>query len=591
MAKPERRLNVALVVLIAVMVAFTGRAFVLQAWDAQAYAAEAAAKMKASNTLVAQRGQITDRNGQVLAATQPAVRVVADPLMISRNGVDSRITMTKKQKAKAEAAPGEIATILAKYLGGDAAEYKAQLTDLSRKHYVVIARQVPAWTYQKMRQEIADGGWLGIYKEDDPIRIYPAGDVASNVVGFMNAEGKGAGGLEYSLDAQLTGIDGKEVYDSSWNGRIPLGTNTLVPAQDGTSYTLTLDSEMQSMVNQALSAGVSRAGAKHGTAIVMNVKTGELLALSTTPGFDSNSPGTADAANLGNRAVSSPYEPGSVQKVITMAALADQGLVTPDTKVEIPSRLASGDGRIKDAYEHGTIHLTARGVVANSSNIGTVLLTRQMPKNQLRDYLLAFGLGSRTGIGLPGESAGWLPPTQMPDYSRDQIAFGQGLSVTAVQEAAAVAAIANGGLYNAPTLIKSATDGQGKPAAVPSTEPRRVISPEAAGQVMEMMESVITLKDARKLDNYRWAGKTGTAQRVDPTCSCYRGYTASFVGVAPAEDPQILVYVVIDQPTRGTDGSALALPVAQQIMNLALPRYGVVPSTTQPPKGKLTYEP
>lgn len=594
--KQTRRIQGLVVVMAVVMSVFMGRAFLLQAFDARAYAQEAAAQMKASRELIAQRGTITDRNGVVLAASEPAVRIIADPMMISRNGVNESVDMGPKQTRKAEEAPGAIAAVLAKYLGGTAEDYLPALTDLNRQHYSIVAKQVPSWTYEQLRVELSEGKWYGIYKEDDPVRYYPSGDVTANIVGFMGIDDDtnraiGAGGLEYALNRQLTGTYGKEVFDSSANGRIPLGNSTLIPAVNGTNYQLTIDSEMQLMANQALAQGITRAAAKNGVAIVMNVKTGELLALSTSPGFDSNEPNKADAQNLGNSAASAPYEPGSVQKVLTMAALADAGLVTPTTKVEIPSTLPSGDGFIKDAFSHGTIYLTGSGVVANSSNIGTVLLSRQMDKQTLVDYFASFGLGRTTNIGLPGESSGWVPKADMPNYTLDQIVFGQGLSMTALQMAAAVAAVANDGIYNAPTLLRATQNGTGQFTPVAAEDPRRVISPEASAMVLEMMETVVTKDKSRQLANYRVAGKTGTAQRVDPTCGCYRGYTASYVGVAPAEDPQLLVYVMIDQPTKGSDGSKLALPVANQILNLALPRYGVKPSTTPAPKAVLEYEP
>ncbi|MGA4669701.1 peptidoglycan D,D-transpeptidase FtsI family protein [Propionibacteriaceae bacterium Y1923] len=614
MKKQTGRLQAMVLVMALIMTVFMGRAFLLQAFDARAYAEQAAAQMKASRELVAQRGTITDRNGVVLAASEPAVRIIADPLMISRNGVDTSVDMGPKQTAKAEQAPTAIAEILVHYLGGSLEDYLPTLTDVSRQHYAVVATQVPAWTYEQIRADLAAGkrysgdpaidnpdekpsAWYGIYKEDDPIRYYPSGDVASNIVGFMGTDDEtrrpvGAGGLEYALNKQLTGTYGKEVYDTSANGRIPLGSSTLIPAVNGTDYQLTIDSEMQLIANQALAQGIRNAAAKNGIAIVMNVKTGELLALSTSPGFDSNEPAKADAQNLGNTAASAPYEPGSVQKVLTMAALVDAGLMTPDTKVEIPATIRSGDGSIKDAFPHGTIHLTGSGVMANSSNIGTVLLSRQMDKQTLVNYYSSFGLGRKTNVGLPGESSGWLPKSDMADYTFDQIVFGQGLSLTALQMAAAVAAIANDGIYNAPTLLRATSPGgSGQFTPVATQEPRRVISPEASKMVLQMMESVVTKDPSRQLENYRVAGKTGTAQRVDPTCGCYRGYTASYVGVAPAEDPQLLVYVMIDQPTKGSDGSALALPVANQILNLALPRYGVKPSTEPAPKAVLEYEP
>ncbi|MGA4507115.1 peptidoglycan D,D-transpeptidase FtsI family protein [Propionibacteriaceae bacterium G1746] len=595
MKKQSTRIIAMLAAMGLIMGLLGGRAFLLQAFDARAYAAQAAAQMSASRELIPQRGAFTDRNGVVLASSEPAVRIIADPLMIERNGVDTSVDMGPKQRAKAKAAPGAIADVLVKHLGGKPGDYLPKLTDTSLKHYSVIAAQVPAYTYEQIRADLANDNWFGLYKEDDPIRYYPSGDVAANIVGFMGKDDQtqravGAGGLEYALNKQLTGTYGKEVYDTSANGRIPLGNSTLIKATNGTNYQLTIDSEMQLVANQALSAGISRAGAKNGIAVVMNVKTGELLALSTSPSFDSNAPHKADAANLGNTAASAPYEPGSVQKVLTFAALADKGLVTPTTKVEVPASLASGDGKLKDAFPHGTIYLTGAGVLANSSNIGTVLLSRQMDKATLTNYYAGFGLGKKSNVGLPAESSGFVPKSDMPDYSFDQIVFGQGLSVTAIQMAAAIAAVANDGVYNAPRLIKaSGTDGNLSPT--PTAEPRRVISSEASQMVLTMMESVVTKDDKRAIPNYRVAGKTGTAQRVDATCGCYRGYTASYVGVAPADDPQLLVYVMIDQPTKGSDGSALALPVANQILGLALPRYGIAPSTTPAPKTPLEYTP
>lgn len=601
LASGRRRLGMLSGLIAVVLVIFGVRAFQLQAYDANAYAGAAAKQMAYSKTLIAQRGQIADRNGVVLASSQQAVKVVASPKMIMRNGIALGQTMTTKQIERAKKAPAMVAALVAKHLGLNEAEVLKQLTDNADKMYLVLARQVPAYTYLQLQQDLAvafdegkgkTSGLAGISKEDDPVRIYPSGDVASNVVGFVNSEGEGAGGLEYALNDQLNGTNGVENYDSSANGRIPLGDSQLVPAENGNNYTLTIDSEMQMMVNQLLSQAVAKAGAKSGSAVVQNVKTGELLVLTTTPTFSSDQVSKADAANLGNRSVSSAYEPGSVQKVVTMAALADKGLVTPTTRVVVPETLPSGDGKIKDAFSHGTMYLTASGVVANSSNIGTALLTRNLDKPELVNYLKAFGLGSKTGLGLPGESAGKIPSAEMPDYSRDQIAFGQGLSVTAVQEASAVAAIANGGVYNSPTIIKSATDGQGNAVQVPKSSSRRVISEQASSSVLQMMESVITFDSKhRALSNYRWAGKTGTAQVWDSAQAKYNGYIASFVGVAPAEDPQLLVYVTIDHPTNGSEGSKLALPVAKQIMQLALPRYGIAPSTTKAPTAELEYQP
>ena len=309
------------------------------------------------------------------------------------------------------------------------------------------------------------------------------------------------------------------------------------------------------------------------------------------PTFDSADPGSADSEDLGNRAVTQAFEPGSTQKVLTMAALADQGLVNPDTKVQVPPRIASGGGYVRDSYEHGTINLTARGVVANSSNIGTIQLARQMDKAQLQEYLTSFGLGETTGLGLPGETAGHVPPKDMPDYSRDQISFGQGLSVNAVQMAAAMASVVNGGVYNQPTIIKAATDADGEEVEMPEPVSRRVVSEEASKMTVNMMEAVTMVDpEQRAIPGYRTAGKSGTAQRFDDKCKCYNGYTASYVAVAPAEDPKLMAYVVLDEPTNGNLGSRLALPVANHILQIALPRYNVLPSTTPAPEDPLTFD-
>ncbi len=221
-----------------------------------------------------------------------------------------------------------------------------------------------------------------------------------------------------------------------------------------------------------------------------------------------------------------------------------------------------------------------RGVIADSSNIGTVLLTRQLDRQTLHQYLLSFGLGHTTSIELPGESAGIMPKADMSDGQRDRVAFGQAIAVTGIQEASAVAGIVNNGIYNSPTVIKKATDGEGREVALPRTPPRRVISAKSSAQVRELMQAVIDSVNGQrnlKLDRYTSGGKTGTAQRADTSCGCYRGYVTSFLGFAPLDDPQILTYVVISNPRAGDTGTITAAPAYRDIMNFALPRYSVVP--------------
>ena len=232
-------------------------------------------------------------------------------------------------------------------------------------------------------------------------------------------------------------------------------------------------------------------------------------------------------------------------------------------------------------------------MVAKSSNVAAVQLGRQLDKKTFAGYLKSFGLGAPTGVGLPGEAKGSIPGPDMADYTRDQISFGSGLSVTAVQMAVAVAGIVNGGLYHQPHVVAATIDPEGEVAPLPRPEPRRIISEESSAKVLDSMEAVITMGGATNLaiPGYRTAGKTGTAIRYDADCKCYNGYTASFIGVAPAEDPQILVYVVIDQPSAGHFGSEVAGPVYKEIMQVALGRYAVLPSSTPPSKNPIEYKP
>ena len=597
------RIRTAMVIGALVIALCGGRAFQLQAIDAEAFAEEAANKMQSSTTLPAARGTITDRNGVVLAATEPAVKIVVDPDQVMTNGADKRYAMSERQQAEAKAAPAAVAEILATHLGGRPDDFLPVLTkekkDGTNSRYEIVDKQVAAAKWIEIEKDMQAGvdgegkrRWYGLYSESNPIRTYPNRSLASNVVGFVNGDGLGVAGLENVLQDELDGEPGQSVYDASRYGRIPLGTNVLIPPVDGDNYSLTIDSDLQWIAEQALAEGMKTSGAKTGMLVAQNVHTGELLALANGPSFDPSAPGSTKNGDLGNRVVTDALEPGSVQKVLTMAALADAGLVEPDTEVTIPPQIASGAGFVRDSFSHGTIKLTARGVIAQSSNIGTIGLTRRMPKDELAGYLRDFGLGSKPGTGLPGETSGSVPGDDMADYTRDQISFGQGLSVSAVQMASAVSAVVNGGVYHQPTIIKSARSADGTPIEMPVPQERRVISEEASDDVVDMMEAVIAGVGggSRAIPGYRTAGKSGTAQRFDPTCKCYNGFTSSFVGVAPAEDPQILVYVVLDQPTNGNLGSQLALPVVNNVLQAALPRYNVLPSTSPAPELPLEFE-
>ena len=583
LASPVGRIRVLLIAIAVVFSLCAGRALQVQAFDSSAYAAEAADQMKQTQVLPAIRGDLTYRYGDVLAYTEQTVNVIADPKAIATNGKMGLQPMTANDKAIAATAPQKLADLLAKYLGGVAADYLPKLTD-EKISYKVIAKRVPAETFQELQTEMKAAGLLGLTRAVAPTRRYPNGTLAANLIGWVNEQGDAAGGLELALEKLLHGTDGKEVYDGSPNGKIPLGDNVLTPAQNGHSFGLTIDSALQLMAEQRIAKALADTGAEAAAVIVMDPRTGEVLVMANGPSFDSNDPGKGEAANMGNRAVMSVYEPGSVQKILTFAALFDSGTVEPDTKVKVPGFIKQDQFTIHDWWNHGTITLRARGVFAKSSNLGTITLARKMPKQQLRDYYASFGLGQRTNVGIGGESAGVLPKATMPDYTRDGIAFGTSLSVTALQNATAVASVVNGGVYHAPSVI-STMDGQPFTPSAQNTTPRRVISEEASEQVRSLMEqqALNQKSNSFRIDGYRIGTKTGTARLVSADCKCYRGESVvSTIGVAPIENPQVLVYSVVWNPKyNGASGAAVAAPIMHDIMALALPRYAVEPSKSK----------
>jgi len=600
--RAKKRLNYITAVVSILIGAVAVWAVWVQGIDSAGAAAGALDKLKTHPTTIpANRGSITDRNGVMLAQTLPYVTIAADPYLIATDGVvvSKDRQLTDDEITHAAATPEALAEILMNNLGGSVDDYLGHLTatrnaDGSPNQYELIATNVPAYTWANIDAEKAAGNWFGLDAWQTPRRVYPDGTLASNVLGFIGADGNALEGFEFARDKGLSGTDGTSSSEKNRFGVvIPMGDNTLVPPVDGNNYQLTLDAVIQAAAQQEIERAIQASHSDFGMVIVMDVKTGEVLAMANAPTFDGNNFGDAKAADRGNRAIRYRYEPGSVQKILTLAALIDQGLITPDTRVQVPSKIKSGDNWVSDAEKHGTLHLTVRGVFVESSNIGTVLLARQSSKSKLVQYLQSFGLGQLTGIQLPGEDPGDLP-TNPPDYMRDRMAFGQSLSVTALQEAAAVAGIVNGGIYHQPTIIKSATDASGHNVPQPRLATRRVVSPETSAAIMDLMTAGTgssTFGKSRIIPGYSWGGKTGTAQRYDETVNGYNGVTSSFMSVGPGDDPQFLVYVVEDNPVNDSSGSMIAMPVAKDLMSVVLSRYGVTPKSQKTDNEPLTYKP
>lgn len=585
------------VIAIAVLFSVVGaRAIQIQVLSAEAMAKEAAARMTVARDLPAQRGEITDRNGKVLAFTEATVNVIADPTMVASNGKEPE-AMRESDRQKAAVAPAEMAAIIARHTGGDAAEIERKLRTTTTTNaqgnevalkYTQLARQIPASQWVQLIAELNEGHYVGIFRESNPRRIYPMGTVAANVIGSMS-QGKGLMGLEYSRDEMLAGTKGTETYETSPNGKIPLGNQVLTPAVDGEDVQLTLDTDLQWMTEKRLAQRVDEVSGLWGVALVMDIETGQVLAMANYPSFDSNEPAKGQAADMGNRAVEVAVEPGSVQKLLTLSALLDAGLTTPDTTYAIGKTVNVGDHEVTDAFSHGDIDITTRGILVNSSNVGAITAARTMDRDVLRQYMLDFGLGTKTTLGLPGESSGSVPGQGMPPYQADSMAFGYGISVSPIQMAAAVSAIANDGVYTAPSIIAGATDPSGvfTPAATPETH--RVISAQASQEMLGMMEQR-TIHNMQQIGvpGYRTGAKTGSARIAGDTG--YAGkQVASIIGVGPIEDPKVLTYVLIARPDTQGAGLGMAGPVYRDIMALALPRYGV-PAQADVPTEQLPLE-
>lgn len=576
MGDSRKRLRIGLVALGVVFTLFAGRLLQLQALDAPAYAAQAAAKRTQTIKVPAERGALTDAFGVSLAKSVDAYDVTADPQQVQKYD------------------PHATAVALAPLVAGDPVAIEAALRT-PKSRYVVLAQQVePAvWDHVRdVQKELGRSGrddLVGVYSTQHSKRVYPAGPVAANLIGFVNATGHGGGGLEMTLDDSLAGEDGRTTQEMVYGRRVPTSDFTGKQAVPGSDVQLTISRDLQWYAEQLIGQKVTDTKSVSGTVVVQDVRTGQLLAMATAPGYDPNHIGSQDVSRLGNRAVEEAYEPGSTGKVMTMAAVIQEGKATPATHVTVPNRLARADQLFKDEQDHPTQQLTLAGVLAKSSNIGTILASEQLAPTRaeanvkLHDYLTRFGIGRPSGLEFPGETPGILAQPQKWNGSQQYtIPFGQGLSVNSVQATSVFQTIANGGVRIEPSLVKGTTgeNGDFKAAAAPASDV--VVSPETARSVTDMLETVVADDEGTgkkgRIAGYRVAGKTGTANRVDPQTGRYNGYTTSFIGFAPADDPRVVVSVTLQAPGVDGGGGSLCAPVFQQVMTFALQSRKIAPS-------------
>jgi cell division protein FtsI (penicillin-binding protein 3) len=557
-----RRMRGALAFCFIVLSIFGLRLFQLQALDAPQLAATAAENRTRTLILPAQRGEITDRKGAPLAITVDARDITVDQTMV----ID----------------PVGTANAIAGITGADVATLIPELSGDRKFNYVLKKITPEQWT------KIKELRLPGIFSEKTTKRIYPSNTLASSTIGFIGGEDKGLAGLEYGFEKELAGSQGEVTVEISAGGRpLPSGIASEKKPVPGMGIRLTIDRDLQFVAEQALAARVEYAQADSGTLVAISPKTGKILALATYPTFDANKPSEAAEGVTVNHALVDAYEPGSTAKVMTMAGLLNEGVASPTTPFTIPPVLKRNGKTFHDHDPHPTLKLTMTGVLAKSSNIGTIQASELMGAEKFDSYLRKFGVGQATGMQFPGESKGRLPKFEKwSGTSFPTFAFGQGYMVTAVQIASMYATIANDGVRINPSLIEGYVMPNGEYQAAGEPERTEVISAAAAKTLREMMETVVSDEGTAPLaeiPGYRVAGKTGTAQVVDPACRCYsKEVIASFIGMAPAENPEIVVAVAIHHPRNGRWGGLLAGPVFKEVAQYSLQQLNIPPSNGKP---------
>jgi cell division protein FtsI/penicillin-binding protein 2 len=510
----------------------------------------------------AARGLILDRQGRELARSIDADSFYADPREIEN----------------VEAA----SAALARVLNVDAAELAARLKEAKEKRrgFEWLARRVE----DEQSRAVRELKIKGVYSTDEQRRRYPNGTLAAHVLGFVGLDAKGLAGVEQTYDATLTGEAGRFVLDE--DAKRKAFESEGFSGRDGRTLVLTLDQTVQHIVERELAAAVEQTHAKSAAAVVLEPHTGEILALANAPGFDPNDAGGASAEARRNDALQNIYEPGSTFKVVAFTGALEEKLITPETRIECPGSI-SLPGRVVHDHAHGS--LTATEALAKSSNVAAIKLGLKLGNERLYDYIRRLGFGAKTGVELPGETAGLVRPvSRWQPGSIGSVPIGQEVGVTPVQMAAAYAAVANDGVRVAPHLVKEVRDEEGRVVARTEAESHRVVSAETAQQLRHMLESVTLNGTARKaqLEGYSAAGKTGTAQKIDPRTRAYSQtkYVASFVGFAPIENPAAVIIVVLDEPVGLHQGGQVAAPVFSEIANQVLPYLDVKPD--QMPEAK-----
>lgn len=567
---PKKRLKIGGVLIVAIMVLFAGRLTQIQGIEAEEYAAAASDMRLQTIDVPTLRGQITDADGNPFALSMEVRTVFVDPEEIEPEERD------------------QVVSELTEYFGLDADEVAAKVDAAPSRYQVVTDGVRPDDWY-----EFRDLGLSGVGAEVDYERVYPDETGAADLVGFVGAEGHGLEGLEGYLDGTLAGEAGKRQVEVANDGtQIPMAGGLVREPEPGQDVRLTLNRDIQWQAAQTLAEQVESLDAEGGSAIVSRPD-GEILAMADYPSYSQDDIGDTTAEDWSNGSVAETFEPGSTNKVITIGSALEEGVTTPESVFTVPYSMEYYDQTFRNSENNGTQRLTVNGIMAQSSNVGTIKVADEVGAQNLHAYMDRFGLGRPTGLDVPGEEAGVLTDpddwwgTQLPSVS-----IGHGLSVNAVQMASVYSTIANGGERVEPTVIDGTVDPGGEFTPAEERPSTRVLSEETADQLSLMLEAVTsdegTAPQAR-IDGYRVAGKTGTANRIDPETGSYEdgGYTATFAGFAPADDPEIVVQVVLHNPQSAYYGGEAAGPVFNDIMSFALKSEQVPPTEEDPPAIRL----
>jgi len=553
---------------------FVGRLVQLQGMESGNYRKLALQERDKTIPLPALRGSITGANGQVLAMTVATYLVGADP---------TQIPPAKRQ---------QVADALAGPLGMAPAAILAKLQHPTSRQYVVLATGVPA----QDSAQITAMSLPGIRQGASYARSYPVGSVAASIVGFTGIRKDvltGGAGLELQHNALLAGRSGSEQVQIGTDGQqIPLAGSDNQPVVNGSSLRLTIVPALQYAAEQACAKQVKKTKADNCTVVIIQPKTGAVLAMAQYPTYDPNS--VANVDQTANLAVQAQFEPGSTAKVITAAAALERGGQTPMSAYNIPYQIREAGHYVHDAEWAPGERYTIAGIIAHSSNVGMSQVATHISPQTQYDYLRAFGFGQPTGVGLPGESPGDLPPpSQWSGVTRYTLSFGQGVAVTAMQMAEVYATIANGGVRVQPTLIQGTTNSAGKYTPAAPTPSRRVIQAKTATQLLQILQQVPAIDASGNqpwgiIPGYAVAAKTGTSQESNGTCAlCV--YGSSFIGLAPGDKPQLVVSVNVQHPRKGGHfGDVIAGPVFYQVTKDALATLQIPPDGATPAKVRLT---